>query len=322
MKRLLHKIQNKLIYEWRNRLEPLEEKRIIQKFGDRALLYPPIFIVGAPRTGSTILYQQLTQAFDLFYLNNYMIQRYQTIFAAANKFIDQNGFVKHNQDRSNYGHSSKDVDPNEGSYFWYKWFPYDRHAIQKGELSEQQKKAIYSYINGFSHTFGRPVIFKNLNCGLRLQAFREIFVNILIIHQKRNDLDTAKSIYRGRIQNNGNPEDWFSLMPAQFEAIKGLPASEQIAWQIKLVNQTIESDRELFPDKSYLPINYEDFLANPLKTLSTISDFFDQNGLELAFEKDNLLQISKPTNKKDKLSENIIDNLKRSIEKVDQFDSP
>jgi len=36
----------------------------------QALAHSPLFIVGPPRCGSTLLYQVLTEAFDLAYVSN------------------------------------------------------------------------------------------------------------------------------------------------------------------------------------------------------------------------------------------------------------
>jgi len=47
--------------------------------GDTPLRYPPLFIIGPPRTGSTLLYQLVVQRFDVGYLAN----RHCRLYGAA-----------------------------------------------------------------------------------------------------------------------------------------------------------------------------------------------------------------------------------------------
>ena len=46
------------------------EKYLINKHIQEEIKYPPVFIIGAPRTGSTILYEYITNYLDIAYINS------------------------------------------------------------------------------------------------------------------------------------------------------------------------------------------------------------------------------------------------------------
>ena len=56
------------------------ENRYIKKYSNKPLKHQPVFIIGAPRTGSTILYQTLTNELDILYINNLTCKFNKNIF--------------------------------------------------------------------------------------------------------------------------------------------------------------------------------------------------------------------------------------------------
>ena len=60
----------RILYRGVNAALGLLEGTVLSRGRESALLWPPVFILGAPRSGSTLLYQVLTEAFDFAYLTN------------------------------------------------------------------------------------------------------------------------------------------------------------------------------------------------------------------------------------------------------------
>jgi len=55
------------------------ESYLAKKYGDEGIKkYPPVFIIGAPRCGSTLLYKVLTECFKFFYFSNLTARFYKT----------------------------------------------------------------------------------------------------------------------------------------------------------------------------------------------------------------------------------------------------
>src|SRR5690554_5979490 len=81
--------------------------------------YPPIFIVGPPRSGTTLVYQSLISALDLSFITNIMalFPRYMVSLAKLGTSYRNNGFAS-----SNYGYIPGMLAPNEAGPIMAKWF--------------------------------------------------------------------------------------------------------------------------------------------------------------------------------------------------------
>ena len=58
----------------------LWEQKYFLKYRDFKPKYQPIFIIGAPRTGSTILYQTITNQLDVLYIDNMICALNKNLF--------------------------------------------------------------------------------------------------------------------------------------------------------------------------------------------------------------------------------------------------
>ncbi len=308
-------MQGRIKYEWLNWLGKRERKSLVAKFSIQKIKYPPIFIVGAPRTGSTILYQLITNFFPVQYFSNYMIENFQIIFETSKKQFEKYGFVKHNTFSSEFGETESPLGPAEGSYFWYQWFDFDKHFTMQNELSEASRKEIYSVIATLVNEHNRPIVFKNLNHSVRLQALHQIFPEALIIHIKRQSLFTAQSLYKARLKKSGDVQKWLSVKPKEYESIKILTAEEQIASQIYFIEKQIEQDKNLFNPTAYLEISFEELCADTYSEMKRIEDFFKRNNLELKFEGSSTLRIDENPNRI-YLESSIFDSIRSAVEKT------
>lgn len=306
-------MQSRIKYEWLNWVGKRERKSLVKNFGGEKIKYPPVFIVGAPRTGSTILYQLITNFFPVQYFSNYMIDNFQIIFKALKRQFEKFGFVKHNTFSSEFGETESMLGPAEGSYFWYQWFDFEKHYISQNELSEKSRKEIYSEITALVNYHNRPIVFKNLNHSVRLQALHEIFPHSLIIHIKREPLYTAQSIYKARLKVGGGINKWLSVKPKEYESIKTLSVEEQIAAQIFFIEKQIENDKNLFNQSAYLEISFEKLCADAYREMKKVEDFFHRNNLNLKFDGQTPLQIDENPNRI-YLETSIFDLLRKAVQ--------
>jgi len=123
------------------------------------------------------------------------------------------GDSPHHMFESNYGMAKSLRGPNECGQFWYRWFPGDRHFIAYHEYSKEELLDIRRTICAISIKFLKPLVFKNLNNGQRLQMIKKILPESLIIFVKRDPVFTAQSILGGRLDFYGDKNTWFSVMP-------------------------------------------------------------------------------------------------------------
>ena len=276
--------------------------------------FHPVFIVGAPRTGSTILYQLMTNQFYVTYIDNLMCNFYRSIILGnqISKFIFKNN--PHNVSKSNFGNTNKFGlhAPSECGQFWYRWLPKDRHFIDYDDfidtVVEEIRREIYSVINKDK----QPFIFKNLNAGQRLRLISKVAPEAKIIFIRRNILETAFSIYQGRLKNRIKDDEWWGIMPPNVKELNKLPLYEKIVKQIYFIEKQIFDDKHLFPSKNFLIVNYEDFVDKPDNFLEIIKKFIGNNVQEHKNTKK--LAIKK---KHHDYNKDVINEFKAEIEKLD-----
>ena len=104
---------------------------------------PPLFIVGAPRSGTTLLYQLLTENYYFSFIRN-IANLYPQIPFIISKFIEN--VDENNEDtlKSNYGYISGLKSPSEGGMIWNKYFPneyeHGYNYVDASFVDEKKKK--------------------------------------------------------------------------------------------------------------------------------------------------------------------------------------
>ncbi len=291
-------------------LTPIEVS-LIRRY-KKKIKYPPIFIIGAPRTGSTILYEYITHYLDVMYINNLMCGFHPTLYLGSviSRVVFRN--KQHGCFASERGRTRGLNSPSECGLFWYRWIPKDRHFVDFNELDSLQIAQIHDVVRAVVNASKKPILFKNMNCGQRLRIIKDIFPNALFIYCRRDHLYTAQSIIEVRERVYKSRTKWWSIMPRKYDELLKLDYPEQVVKQIYYIQKQIEEDLRLFGERQSIEVWYESFCESPRLVIEGIRDFMLQNGINVTYRSEviqrqvNLSQqrrIDKATY--DKLSETI-----------------
>ncbi|MBX6423459.1 sulfotransferase [Thermosulfurimonas sp. F29] len=229
---------------------------------------PPLFIIGAPRSGTTILYQILINNFEYGFLSNLHCFFYG--FPSLVQFFLRilNISVSCIPYHSHYGYVSGFLSPSECGSFWYRWFPKSPDFVEyvpAGSLRKMRKVLIF-----LERLFDRPLLFKNVYNSLRLQHFLSVMPESKFIVVKRKIYYNALSILIARVRISGSLSNWFSVKPPD---IKANSPYEEVLDQIAAIYKYIEHFINVYPDK-FLVIKLEDLVDNPQEELIRISSFY------------------------------------------------
>lgn len=246
----------------------LWENKKIEKYASTPIKHQPIFIIGAPRTGSTILYQSITNQYDVLYIDNLVCAFNKNLYAGF--FLSNLLFKNKSHDRFESRHGTTDGlhSPSECGAFWYRWLPTDKHFIDYSDFDESIVNAIRSEITAVTNKYNKPLIFKNLNAGQRLRLLHRCFPDAKFIFCKRDPFYTAQSILLAKRRTGISDNEFWSVMPRNVENLKPLSWPEQIVAQIYYLEKQIIEDLSLFPEKNKLDIEY---LELSTKTLSILA---------------------------------------------------
>ncbi len=288
------------------------EKRIFSPYEYTPPAHSPVFIIGAPRTGSTILNQLITNHFDVTYISNLADVFYKNLpfgIYVSNKLYHSQ---PHQTTTSRYGntrHLGMSA-PSEGGDFWYRWLPKEKHFIDFDEVCEALIKEIRASIFSIINYWQRPFLFKNLNMGQRMRLVREITPHAKFIWIRRDPLYTAQSILVARRTLGVLPGQLWSVRPVNDTYLTTLDEIPLVVQQVYSLERQIVEDRQLFPAASFIEVTYETLCSQTEKQLDILGEFFGRNVLRQYFSS----QPSPTYQDRIKISQRDFDRLTREVQ--------
>ncbi len=247
--------------------------------------FNPIFIVGAPRSGTTLLSQVFLQYFNVAYFNNITANFPKTPVAATWFFKRMFDKIPQSEYTSNFGKTSGKYGAHEAAEFWYRWFPRGEGIYTPaGDLSEKQRNELAVTIQYMAATAGKPFAFKNTYNAMRLGAILEAIPNAIILVCHRDPVDNAQSILNARIKNFQSKATWWSVPPKEIDQIRNLNYNQQVVDQVYYIEEQIKRDE----NDRFVHVNYQELCQEPQKTLDTIAEKIETKGLNLSIRNPNL----------------------------------
>lgn len=264
-----------LLSEINQDLEVAEEKLLLQEYET----YPVIFIMGAPRSGTTLTMQWLANTGQFAYPTNLMSRFYNTPIIGAkiqkllcnpeysfrNEIID---FSKSVDYYSENGKTKGASSPNEFWYFWRRYFPFsdfDNDFLPDDVLEE---KVNYEKFNkelmGIANVMKRPVMLKGMIANYNIGFLDKIFSKAVFVYVKRDMETNVASILDARKRQLGSENVWYSFrIPEMQELLQIKEPEVQVAGQVHCIRRAVEHGLESVSGERKLILSYEDFCKNP-----------------------------------------------------------
>lgn len=266
--------------EINNILEPIE-KKLVSSFSEPEK--PVFFILGAPRSGTTLLHQLMAESGYFGYISNYLAKFWKAPYFGA---LQEKAFeirTTHPMSfQSNYGRTSQQNEPHHFSYFWQKWFQFDEnHKMSKEIIEKINLKFFNQEIAALESVFRLPMVFRSLYCNLQINFLKKTLNKAKFIVCLRNPLYQAQSILLGRKAFFGNTKEWFSLKPPEYFELKKSNDYEQVTGQIFYILKAIEDNLNSVSQSDYLIIQLEKLLENPNKQINRIIELIDEEEIDI-----------------------------------------
>lgn len=264
--RLQNLIGNSVILRW------LDKKVCVSDYGSTP---EPIFIIGAPRVGSTVLFQSLIAKYQMAYFSNihsffFSQPCLADIFVRTMRFC---GFRHNHSLKSNFGFTSGMLGPSEaGSTFRY-WFG-DADFSLKYHVTDRRQ--VISAVATLSKAAKAPLISKNLFNSMRLKEILECFPNAFLVWMQRDHISTAQSILKMRRSIHGTEKKWVSVGVPNQQDIQQLPPEKQVRRQIVEIENYIEDIFSCHSKEKKIIVQYNSFCLNPEKIMDDIVEAYSQ----------------------------------------------
>jgi hypothetical protein len=226
---------------------------------------PPIFLLSAPRAGSTLVYQSMLGQIRLAYISNFMA----LLPSCMVKLCKISKRVAYGYDgkirESEYGHVPGLFSPNEAWQITHKWF-----RETKGAREQEYVRRSFKMISAIT---GCPMLLKNPMNTFSIQEIRSILPNSRFIFLHRDPLMTAQSIVLARRKASGGDDQWFSVQPPGYESVMNKPTFYQVVWQVLSIEKFVMNSLSNDPER-FLTVKYEDFCRSPYQVLEEVRDAF------------------------------------------------
>lgn len=218
----------------------------------------PIFIIGSPRTGSTLLYQCMIERYKLCFVSNLM-SALPRFMVTMTKFIPRvsinNG--KKIKKESFYGYTPGLTSPSEAGAVFRFWFE-----------KCTDSKVVYKTIESISKNNEAPFISKNLFNSTRIERIVAVFPEARFIYIKRNESKVVKSILKGNeVLSSGN-------ISLGLDVDKSKPIEDQVLEEVRKINQIIQEKSKLISKSNWIEVDYEAFCLTPEYHIKKIGDIF------------------------------------------------
>jgi Sulfotransferase family len=258
------------------------EVRRGRRWADEPLPYPQLFVVGAPRSGSTLLYQLLTDRFDVGYLANGHARR-----PGAPSLVERRSGLVRSRDGdlgdygSAFGGTTGELGPSECGPCWYRFFPRRPHYVSADDFPVASRRELRAAVGAFVEACGRPVVYKNLFNTVRMEAIAAALPEALFVAIHRDLEANARSLLAARLRVTGSYDAWWSVEPPEIERLEQLPAHEQVVEQVRALDALVTQAETSIGPERVLHLAYEDLCAGPRAELERVAAFAAGHGCEL-----------------------------------------
>lgn len=233
---------------------------------------PHVWVVGLPRSGTTLTMQLLCQHLQVGYVDNIMARFWRAPCTGARLSEIILGDERSVSYASNHGSTSDPGSPHEFSYFWHDLFGLEDHkkidlkTIRENTDWEQVRKKL----NAIASIKKSPMVYKALWPAYFYEEFFSMFPASLYIMIRRPALEVAASLTRAREQYYGDRNTWWSMTFEGYEEYLALHYSDQIAIQLSELSKLYFRPLEQTKRVRVLDTSYKELCEAPQKFLNDV----------------------------------------------------
>jgi hypothetical protein len=236
--------------------------------------FPPIFIIGLPRVGSTLVYQAIVRGLVTSYFCNAAATGPRApalITRALSRFLT---ITPPDCYTSDYGITRGWNAPAQAREIWGRWFPGDQSYVGGGGCPASDLRAVRGTVSRVEQALGAPFVSKSQGHAVRILPLFEAFPGAVFVRVRRAAIAVAESILLGRRECFQDDTHWFSAKPSNHRDLVDLDPFQQIAAQIRSVDADMDRDLKQTRSRRIFEIEYADFCASPRATLAKLAEFY------------------------------------------------
>lgn len=265
----LTKARKRLVRHANRMISPLET---LGGRRDAALPHRPLFVVGPPRSGTTLLVQVTAAAFDVCHFSNLLSAcrgAPSWVARALRPLLQHPG----EEFTSDLGTTRSWLGFSEGPEYWWRFFPQFPHCLATGDVPPRDLVRLRVAVRRLIRALDRPTIFKTIDNAGRLRPLAEALPEALFVVSRRDPLEAGHSLLEARLKRCGSYDEWLSFEPPGIAGLRSRPAHEQVIEQILRTYERIRSDAAAIGPDRFLEVDYTELCDDPWSVLERIGTF-------------------------------------------------
>ena len=235
-----------------------------------------VFVVGAPRSGTTICEQVLLRHLPFAYLNN-VTSLFPKSPLTATRFLG--GPRLHPPGTSSfYGKTAGLRGPNDALYIWDRWFGTDRTRIPE-HLDEESAEDMACFFAACEEQYKRPLLCKVNSLIASAHLVDVALTPCFFICMQRDDAYLAQSLYISRQLITGSLDRPYGLLAKEFVDPDPI---RSVCKQSLFYRRLAESQRQRIGEDRFWITSYEDFCHDPEPLIDRVNSAVFQGSLKAA----------------------------------------
>ncbi len=236
--------------------------------------HPQVLIVGAPRSGTTLVYQALSFYLDVTSPSNLSALFPRSPLTAA-RIQNKLPSLRRPDFRNYYGQTTHLRGPNDAFHIWDRWLGEDRYEPAQS-MTPEVAADMRAFFATWSHDFGKPFLNKNNRNTSCIRLLAECLPNAKFVVVRRNPLYVANSLIRARSQVQGDKSVGWGLQSATTDSAEDpLAYVDDVCRQITAIDEDIERQLNDVSGDRVVHVTYEEFCERPQQAIRRIADSLD-----------------------------------------------
>jgi hypothetical protein len=230
---------------------------------------PATFVMGVPRSGTTLLYQALAATGAFAYPTNLAARFYRSpafghgLERLLSPLLPARGPMAFT---SRAGNTDAWWGPHEFGYFWGAHLPFADHHQPPGpgEADAPDLTALAGELARMEAVADRPLLFKNGILCFAVANLVDALPTARIVRVTRDPHDVVASILAMRERFAGDRDAWWSVRPAGADEVADRAPVEQVVWQVR------RTTAALMQHEVAVDVTYADLCADPRGVVEVI----------------------------------------------------
>lgn len=233
---------------------------------------PAIFIVGGPRSGTTVTYQLLARHLPVTYTSNWTACFPHAPITAGRivpRWIQR---PRSHANKNYFGNVSGLDGPNDAFAIWNRWLGDVRGKPEP--LTPEAREEIRRFFAAWHRAFAKPILNKNNRNTLCIADLARALPGARFVVVRRDPVYVAQSLIESRREVQGDDHAGWGLLNRDADPSDPMGHVHAVCAQIEDVESRLRDQLAAVPPDRVVELQYEDTCAAPARAIERVQNAF------------------------------------------------